>query len=88
MAAVLGAIKGAWRGLILFVAIAVFPALAWIVAGAAHEALHVDFAVLFFAVLALEFVLGVCALFGLAADVEKTHADDIDRKREEAQREA
>ena len=88
MAAVLGAIKGAWRGLILFVAVAVFPAIAWIIADLTDDALGLDFTVLFFAVLALEFVLGVCALFGIASDVERAHSEAIDRKREEAQRQA
>ncbi len=78
MTAVFGAIKGVSRGVILLVLVALLPGLAWLVAAWADGVFGLGFKTIFFVVLALEGFLGVAALFGIASEVEKSHADAID----------
>jgi len=78
MAAVLGAIKGASRGVILLVLVALLPGLAWLVASWADGAFDLGFKTIFFAVLALEGFLCTAALFGVSSEVQKSHAESIE----------
>ena len=72
-----GAFKGAARGLLLLVALAVFPGVAFAVAYYAEGAFELGFWTWFFATLALELVLGVAALFGIAAEVQRPDFDAV-----------
>jgi hypothetical protein len=78
MGALLGAFKGVWRGLLLLVFVAVFPGLAWLVAAQAEGAFGLGFIAIFLLVLALEGLLGIAALFGIASEVEKRHSEAMD----------
>ena len=78
MSAILGAAKGASRGLILLLAVALVPGLAWLIATTAAGAFDLGFRSIFFGVLALEIFLGACALFGMASEVQKKHAESVD----------
>jgi hypothetical protein len=78
MGVLLGAFKGVWRGLLLLVFFAVFPSLAWWVAAQADGALGLGFTTIFLLVLALEGLLGIAALFGIATEVEKRHSQAMD----------
>ena len=78
MAAVLGAIKGVWRGVVLLVLVALIPGLAWLIAAYAEGAFGLGFKTIFFAVLALEGFLCVAALFGISSEVQKSHAEAIE----------
>jgi hypothetical protein len=79
MAAVLGAIKGVWRGVVLLVLVALIPGLAWLVAAYAEGTFGLGFKTIFFVVLALEGFLGAAALFGLASEVQKSQSEAIDQ---------
>ena len=78
MSAILGAAKGASRGLILLLAVALVPGLAWLVATTAEGTFDLGFRSIFFGVLALEIFLGACAIFGMASEVQKKHAEAVD----------
>ena len=82
MAAVLGAIKGISRGVVLLVLVAVIPGLAWLIAAYADGAFGLGFKTIFFAVLALEGFLAVAALFGLASEVQESQSEAIDQAAE------
>ncbi len=78
MSAILGAAKGAARGLILLLAVALVPGLAWLVATTAEGTFDLGFRSIFFGVLALEIFLGAFAIFGMASEVQKSHAESVD----------
>jgi hypothetical protein len=78
MAAVLGAIKGVWRGVVLLVLVALIPGLAWLIAAFAEGTFGLGFKTIFFAVLALEGFLCVAALFGISSEVQKSQAEAIE----------
>ena len=78
MAAILGAIKGIWRAIVLIGVAVLLPALAWLVASLADGALGLGFTTIFLAVLALGAVLAVAAIFGAAAEMQKVHCEAMD----------
>jgi hypothetical protein len=78
MAAILGAIKGIWRAIVLIGVAVLLPALAWLVASLADGALGLGFTTIFLAVLALGAVLAVAAIFGAAAEMQKAHCEAMD----------
>ena len=80
MNSIFGAFKGVARGVILLVFVAAFPALAWFAASYAERTWDVGFAPVFAGVLILELFLGVCALFGIAPEAEKSVGQAIDRE--------
>lgn len=77
MSGLFGALKGVWGGVVLLVAVAVVPALATGVAHWAHTRFDVGFWQAFFLALLLQTFAGLCALFGLASSVQKSHAERI-----------
>ena len=83
MAAVLGAIKGVWRAVILLVVAVLVPGIALLVAACLDELLGLDFTMAFLLVLGLEALLGVAALFGIASEVQRSHGDAIDQAAQE-----
>ena len=79
MAAVLGAIKGVWRAIVL-IGVAVFlPCLAWLIASLADGALGLGFTTIFLAVLGLGAILAVAAVFGAASELQKAHCEAMDQ---------
>lgn len=78
MAAILGAIKGVWRGVVLLVLLALLPGLAWLVAAWTEGVFGLGFKTIFVLVLALEGFLCVAALFGIASEVQESRAESID----------
>lgn len=83
MAAVLGAIKGVWRGVVLLVLVALLPGLAWLAATYADGAFGLGFTTIFFVVLGLEVFLGIAALFGIASEVQESHSRALDERARE-----
>ena len=79
MSALVGAIKGASRGLLLLVLVALIPGLAWAAAHFGADLLGMGFWPVFLAVLALEALLSVCALMGIAVEVQRPDLDDVQR---------
>jgi hypothetical protein len=79
MAALLGAIKGISRTAILLVIAALIPGIAWATATYAEGILGLGFTAIFFVVLGLEAVLGIGALLGVAAEVQESHSQALDR---------
>jgi hypothetical protein len=79
MAAILGAIKGVSRGVVLILLVALLPGLAWLIATYADGAFGLGFKTIFFVVLALEGFLSVAALFGIASEVQKSHSETLDQ---------
>jgi membrane protein implicated in regulation of membrane protease activity len=67
----LGALKGVSRGVLLLVALALVPGVAFAVAHFGEGLAGLGFWTLFWATLALELVLGVAALFGIASEVQR-----------------
>lgn len=80
MTAVLGAIKGVWRGVILLVLVALLPSLAWLIASYMDGAFGMGFATIFLVVLGLEAFLGIAALFGIAEEVQKRYSEETARE--------
>ncbi len=78
MSATLGAAKGVLRGLILLLAVALVPGLAWLAATYAEGTFDLGFKSIFFGVLVLEIFLGACAIFGMASEVQKSHTESVD----------
>lgn len=79
MAALLGAIKGIWRAAMLLLVAALIPGIAWVTATYAEGILGLGFTAIFFIVLGLEAFLGIGALLGLAAEVQESHSQALDR---------
>lgn len=79
MAGLFGAIKGVWRGMFLLVAVALIPGLAFLAGVHGQGFIDLGFWTIFFAVLALELFLGVCALFGLASEIQKPDDEAVRR---------
>jgi bacteriorhodopsin len=79
MDALLGAIKGAWRGVILILLVVLFPGIAWLVATHADGVMGLSFTTIFLVVLALEVFLGFAALFGIASELQERHSEAMDR---------
>ena len=77
--AILGALRGIWGGLALLFLAALFPGLAWLVATHAEGLFGMGFIAIFLAMLALEVFLAVCALFGIASEVQDGHSAAIDQ---------
>lgn len=78
MGALLGAIKGIWRAVVLLLAAALVPGIAWLTATYTHEALGLGFTMTFLVVLGLEAFLGLAALLGIASEVQERHSETID----------
>jgi hypothetical protein len=79
MGALLGAIKGIWRGLVLLLLAVLFPAVAWITATYAEGILGLSFTTIFLVVLGLEAFLGLAALLGIASEVQERHSEALDQ---------
>jgi hypothetical protein len=79
MAVITGAVKGLLRGILLLVAVAAIPGFAWFVAAYADGFLGMGFLTIFFTVLGLEAALSLPILFGIAAEVQKSHSEALDR---------
>lgn len=79
MAVITGAAKGLVRGIVLFVAVTAIPGFAWLVAALAQGFLGMGFLTIFFVVLGLEAALLLPILFGIASEVQKSHAEQLDR---------
>jgi hypothetical protein len=78
MAAILGAIKGVWRAIVLIGVAVLLPGLAWMIASLADGALGLGFTTIFLAALGLGAVLAVAAVFGAASELQKTHCEAMD----------
>ncbi len=78
MGALLGAIKGIWRGLILLLFCLLIPAIAWLTATYAEGVLGLGFTTIFLVVLGLEGFLGLAALLGIASEVQDRHSEALD----------
>jgi hypothetical protein len=78
MNALLGAVKGVWRGVLLLVVAALVPGIAWLIATYADGALGLGFTAIFLVVLGLEALLGLAALFGIASEVQEGHSEAVD----------
>ena len=85
MAAILGAIKGVWRAIVLIGVAVLLPALAWLIAYLADGALGLGFTTIFLAVLGLGAVLAVAAVFGAASELQKAHCEAMDQTAREQQ---
>ena len=68
MSAMRGAAKGALRGLILLLTVALVPGLPWLAATYAEGTFDLGFKSIFFGALALEIFLGAFAFFELTCD--------------------
>jgi hypothetical protein len=79
MAAILGAIKGIWRAILLIGVAVLLPSLAWMIASLADGVLGLGFTTIFLAVLGLGAVLAVAAVFGAASELQKAHCEAMDR---------
>jgi hypothetical protein len=79
MSGMLGAIKGVSRGLILVVLGVLIPGLAWVVASYAESSFGMGFKTAFFGTIGLGVFLGICALFGVASEVQEDHSAAMDR---------
>ena len=79
MTAILGAIKGIWRAIVLIGIAVLLPALAWLIASLADGALGLGFTTIFLAVLALGAILAVAAVFGAADELQKAHCEAMDQ---------
>ncbi|MDH3211684.1 MAG: hypothetical protein OEM05_04280 [Myxococcales bacterium] len=77
MAAILGALKGASRALILLLVVGAIPGLALLVAVTAEGVFGLGFKTIFFGMLALEILLGIGALFGIATEIEASHSRSL-----------
>ena len=88
MAGILGALKGASRGLVLLVLVALVPAIAWGAAVLGESTLGLGFWSVFLGALVLQAFLGVCALFGIASEVQESHSAALDRAGQGTEREA
>ncbi len=83
MSALFGAITGVSRGLLLLILVALVPGLAWMAAYFGAGLLGLGFWPVFFAVLALEALLGVSALMGIASEVQRPDFDAVRRSTQE-----
>jgi hypothetical protein len=79
MAAILGAIKGVWRAIVLIGVAVLLPGLAWLIASLADGALGLGFTTIFLAALGLGAILAVAALFGAASELQKAHCEAMDQ---------
>ncbi len=77
MSAIHGAAKGVLRGLILLLTVALVPGLPWLAATYAEGTFDLGFKSIFFGVLALEIFLGAFAFFGMASEVQDSHAESV-----------
>jgi hypothetical protein len=78
MGALLGAVKGIWRAVVLLLVAVLVPGIAGITATYTHEALGLGFTTTFLLVLGLEAFLAVAALFGIASEVQERHSEALD----------
>jgi hypothetical protein len=79
MAAILGAIKGVWRAIVLIGVAVLLPGLAWLIASLAEGALGLGFTTIFLAALGLGAILAVAAVFGAASELQKAHCEAMDQ---------
>lgn len=79
MAAIIGAIRGVSRGLALLALAILIPALAWVTASLLESVFGLGFWSVFVGLIVLLSFLGVCALFGIANEVQEQHAEAVDR---------
>jgi hypothetical protein len=79
MGALLGAIKGIWRGLVLLLITVLVLAIAWFSATYTEGVLGLGFTTIFLVVLGLEAFLGLAALLGIASEVQERHSEALDR---------
>ena len=79
MGALLGAIKGIWRGAALLVLVVLVLGIAWLTASYADGVLGLSFTTIFLLVLGLEAFLGLAALLGIASEVQERHSETLDR---------
>jgi hypothetical protein len=79
MGALLGAVKGMGRGVILLLVALLVPGIAWITATYTEGILGLGFTTIFLLVLGLGAFLGLAALFGIASEVQERHSEALDR---------
>jgi len=79
MGALVGAIKGIWRGLILLLIAVLVPGIAWLIAAYTDGILGLGFTTIFLVVLGFEAFLGLAALFGIASEVQDRHSEALDQ---------
>jgi hypothetical protein len=79
MGALLGAIKGIGRGVILLLLAVLIPGIAWLTATYTDGVLGLSFTTIFLAVLGLEAFLGVAAFLGIASEVQERHSEALDQ---------
>jgi hypothetical protein len=79
MAAILGAIKGVWRAIVLIGVAVLLPGLAWLIASLADGVLGLGFTTIFLAALGLGAILAVAAVFGAASELQKAHCEAMDQ---------
>ncbi|GAF86328.1 unnamed protein product [marine sediment metagenome] len=79
MGALLGAIKGIWRGVVLVLLAVLVPGIAWLAATYMDGVLGFGFTTIFLVVLGLEAFLGLAALFGIASEVQERHSEALDQ---------
>jgi len=79
MGALLGAIKGIWRGVVLVLLAVLVPGIAWLAATYMDGVLGLGFTTIFLVVLGLEAFLGLAALFGIASEVQERHSEALDQ---------
>ena len=83
MNALFGAIKGVSRGLLLLILVALLPGLAWTAAHFGSGLLGLGFWHVFFVALALEVLLSIAALMGIASEVQRPDFDAVRRSTRE-----
>ena len=87
MGALLGAVKGIWRGVVLLLLFVLAPGIAWLTATYMDGVLGLSFTTIFVVVLGLEVFLGLAALLGIASEVQERHSEALDRALQEQSRE-
>lgn len=87
MGALLGAVKGIWRGALLLLFLVLIPGIAWLTATSMDGVLGLSFTTIFVVVLGLEIFLGLAALLGIASEVQERHSEALDRALQEQGRE-
>jgi len=79
MAAILGAIKGIWRAIVLIGVAVLLPGLAWLIASLADGAFGLGFTTIFLAALGFGAILALAAVFGAASELQKAHCEAMDQ---------
>ena len=86
MGALLGAIKGIWRGVFLLLLVALIPGIAWLTATYMDGVLGLGFTTIFLVILGLEVFLGLAALLGIASEVQERHSEALDQAAQQQSR--